>query len=154
MFGNFGITKPYGGAAVLIQFTLFSFINSSNNSDCRSRWVLKFNKTIYYFYVMKHVKDLQIFVVRVKLYLFHNNNTWLQIGHGVILLGGKLVRNIFGQGKPLAFLPWIKTLSYSCRQWDSNPWPPSHSMVVLPSRLAHRLNHSATEDWYKMVAVK
>ena len=102
-----------------------------------------------------------------KLYLsclFYNNNTWLQIGHKVILLGGELIRNIFGQGKPLSFLPWIKkpillvavvgfkpttstsrigffiqgrkTLTYSCRLWDSNPRPPSHSVVVLTPRLA------------------
>ena len=32
------------------------------------------------------------------------------IGHKVILLGGEWIRNIFGQGKPLEFLPWIKNL--------------------------------------------
>ena len=42
-----------------------------------------------------------------KLYLFYNN-TWLQIGHHVILLGGESIRNIFSQGKALEFLPWIK----------------------------------------------
>ena len=36
-----------------------------------------------------------------KLYLFYNNNTQLQIGHEVILLGGESIRDIFGQGKPL-----------------------------------------------------
>ena len=36
----------------------------------------------------------------LSLYLFYNNNTWLQIGHAVIFLGCELVRNIFGQGKP------------------------------------------------------
>ena len=41
-----------------------------------------------------------------KLYLFYNNNTWLQIGQEV--LGEELVRNIFDQGKLLEFLPWIK----------------------------------------------
>ena len=43
-----------------------------------------------------------------KLCLFYNNNTWLQIGHKVILLGGESIRNIFVQGKLLEFLPWIK----------------------------------------------
>ena len=43
-----------------------------------------------------------------KLYLFYNNNTRLQIGHEVILLGGESLRDIFGQGKPLEFLPWMK----------------------------------------------
>ena len=45
-----------------------------------------------------------------KLYLFYNNNTRLQIGHGVILLGGESVGNNFSQEKPLEFLPWIKNL--------------------------------------------
>ena len=44
-----------------------------------------------------------------KLYLFYNDNTRLQIGHEVILLGGEWIRNIFGQGEPLEFLPWMKT---------------------------------------------
>ena len=43
-----------------------------------------------------------------KLCLFYNNNTWLQIGHKVILLGGESIRNIFVQGKLSEFLPWIK----------------------------------------------
>ena len=43
-----------------------------------------------------------------ELYLFYNNNTWLQIGHWVILLGWELIRNTFSQGKPLEFLPWMK----------------------------------------------
>ena len=47
-------------------------------------------------------------VLNFKLDLFYNNNTRLQIGQEVILLGGELVRNIFGQGKPLEFLPWMK----------------------------------------------
>ena len=46
--------------------------------------------------------------VYFKLYLFYNNNTWKQMGNKVILLGGESFRNIFGQGKPLEFLPWIK----------------------------------------------
>ena len=41
----------------------------------------------------------------LKLYLFYNNNTRLQIGHEVILLGGEWIRTIFGQGIPLEFLP-------------------------------------------------
>ena len=45
-----------------------------------------------------------------KLYLFHNNNTQLQIGHEVILLGGDFTfSNIFDHRKPLKCLPWIKT---------------------------------------------
>ena len=43
-----------------------------------------------------------------KLYLFYNSNTRQQIGRRMILLGGELIRNIFGQGKPLKFLPWIQ----------------------------------------------
>ena len=43
-----------------------------------------------------------------KLYLFYNNDTRIQIGHEVILLGGEIIWNIFGKGKPLEFLPWIK----------------------------------------------
>ena len=39
--------------------------------------------------------------VYFKLYLFYNKNTWLQVVHEVILLGGELVANIFRQGKPL-----------------------------------------------------
>ena len=42
--------------------------------------------------------------------LYNNNignNTQLQIGHKVILLGGESIRHIFGQGKPLELLPWI-----------------------------------------------
>ena len=44
----------------------------------------------------------------VKLYLFYNNNTRLQMDHKVILLGGESIRNISSQVKPLEFLPWIK----------------------------------------------
>ena len=50
----------------------------------------------------------QLLILNLKLYLFYNNNTWRQIGHQVILLGEELVRNIFGQGETLEFLPWIK----------------------------------------------
>ena len=32
--------------------------------------------------------------------------------------------------------PGWKTLTYSCRLWDSNPWPPSNSLVVKTPRLA------------------
>ena len=41
-----------------------------------------------------------------------------------------------------------KTLSYACWLWDSNLRPPSNSLVVLTPKLDHRLNHSATEDWF------
>ena len=43
-----------------------------------------------------------------KLYLFYNNNTQLQIGHEVIFFGEEWIGNIFGQEKPLEFLPWMK----------------------------------------------
>ena len=46
------------------------------------------------------------------------------------------------------FFPGWKTLIYSCRLWDSNPRPPSNSVVVITPRLAHRPNLSATELWY------
>ena len=42
------------------------------------------------------------------------------------------------------FFPGWKTQTYSCWLWDSNPQPPSNSVVVITPRLAHRLNHSAT----------
>ena len=58
------------------------------------------------------VSDLEsitdFFKKNFKLYLFYNYNTLLQMCHKVILLGGESIRNIFGQGKPLEFLPWIK----------------------------------------------
>ena len=41
--------------------------------------------------------------------------------------------------------PGWKTLTYSHRLWDSNPRPRSNSVVVITPRLAHRLNHLATE---------
>ena len=41
------------------------------------------------------------------------------------------------------FFPWMKkTLFYSCRLWDLNPRPPSHSVVAFTPRLAHRLGQS------------
>ena len=51
-----------------------------------------------------------IYFKNFKLPLFDNNNTWLQTGHEVILLSGESIGNIFGQGKPLEFLPWIKNI--------------------------------------------
>ena len=54
------------------------------------------------------------------------------------------------------FFPGWKTLSYSCWLLDSNPRPPSNSVVVLTPRLAHRPNHSATKfkvctrEWFSM----
>ena len=45
------------------------------------------------------------------------------------------------------FFPGCKTLTHSCWLWDSNPQPPSNSVVVITPRLAHRPNHSATELW-------
>ena len=79
------------------------------------------------------------------LYLFYNNNTQLQIGHKVILLDGEYIRNIFGQRKPLKFLPWMKNPN---TLMDWNPRPPSTSVVVITPRLAHCLNHSATEHLF------
>ena len=70
------------------------------------------------------------------IYLFYNNNTRLQVGHEVILLGDELVRNIFGRRKPLEFFPSIKNISYSYRLWDLSPRPHSHSVVVLVHRLS------------------
>ena len=38
------------------------------------------------------------------------------------------------------FFPEWKTLTYLwCRMWDSNPRPPSNSVVVITPRLAHAL---------------
>ena len=34
--------------------------------------------------------------------------------------------------------------------WDSSPRPPIHSVVAFTPRLAHHLNHSATEDWFSL----
>ena len=45
------------------------------------------------------------------------------------------------------FFPGWKTLTYSCRLRDSNPRPPSNSVVAITPRLAHCPNHSATELW-------
>ena len=65
-----------------------------------------------------------------KLYSFYNNNIWLQIGQGVILLGGELIRNMFGQVKPLEFLPWIKSPILLMPAVGFIPRPPSNSVVV------------------------
>ena len=46
--------------------------------------------------------------IGLKLYLFYNNTTRLQIGHEVILLGGESIRNIFSQGKPSEVLTGLK----------------------------------------------
>ena len=48
------------------------------------------------------------FTLNFKLYSFYNNYTRLQIGHGVILLGGESFRNMFGQEKNHWNFPWIK----------------------------------------------
>ena len=47
------------------------------------------------------------------------------------------------------FFPGWKTLTYSCRLWDSNPRPHSNSVVMITPRLARCLNHSAIEHWKK-----
>ena len=63
------------------------------------------------------------------------------------LVGWRINTNHFGFGKPLKFLPWIKkNLSFSCWLWDLSPRPPSYPVVAFTPRLAHHLNHSATED--------
>ena len=49
------------------------------------------------------------------------------------------------------FFPGWKTLTYSCRLWDSNPCPPNNSVAVITPRLAHHLDHSATEHWHSNV---
>ena len=41
-----------------------------------------------------HFVSHVFFNFNFKLYLFYNNNTRLQIGHAVILLGGESIRNI------------------------------------------------------------
>ena len=82
-----------------------------------------------------------------KSYSFYNNNTRLQIYHEMILLGGEPIRNIFGQGKPWKFLPWIKNPIQLMPAVGFEPTTPSHSVVVLTPRLVHCLNNSATEHW-------
>ena len=55
--------------------------------------------------------------------------------HEVILLGGELIRIIFGMGKPLEIFTWIK--STFLIMLAVSPQPPSHSVMVLTPRLAH-----------------
>ena len=70
------------------------------------------------------------------------------MGHKVILLGGELIRNIFGHGNSLEFLPWIKNPNLLMLALGFEPTTSRHSVVVIKHRLAHRLNHLATEDSY------
>ena len=68
----------------------------------------------------KVVKTLK----RETLFILQQNDTatnW----QGGDLVGWRIVRNIFGQGKPLIVTSSLdrKTLSCPCRPWDSNPWP-------------------------------
>ena len=49
---------------------------------------------------MKKLKETKE-QLNFKLYLFYNNNTWLQIGNTVILLGWEQIRNIFWSGKTI-----------------------------------------------------
>ena len=66
------------------------------------------------------------------------------MGHKVILLGGELIRNIFGHGNSLEFLPWIKNPNLLMLALGFEPTTSRHSVVVIKHRLAHRLNHLAT----------
>ena len=69
------------------------------------------------------------------------------------LVGWIWIRNIFGQGKPLEFLPWIKNLILLMPAVGLKPsTSQSLSGGVIP-RLAHHLNHSATEHWLIFVAL-
>ena len=117
-------------------FELYSNVELSNGTN-----TIKINTTDDGYWML--------YLKNFKLYLFYNNNTRLQIGHEVILLGGEWIQNIFRSGKTIEFPPRMKTLTYSCRLWDSNPRPPSNSVVVidLTPRLAHHLNLSASELW-------
>ena len=64
------------------------------------------NQALELGYVVVKMFTGEIFYFNFKLYLFYNNNTWLQIDHNVIFLGG--FETFFGLGKPLEFLPQIK----------------------------------------------
>ena len=53
-----------------------------------------------------------------------------------------------GRENPWTLFSGWKTLTYSRRLRNSNPRPPSNSVLVIAPRLAHRLNHSATEHFF------
>ena len=59
---------------------------------------------IYQNYCKRYIEK----TLNKKKYFFYNNSTQLQMGPKVILLGGELIKNIFSQGKPLEFHPWVK----------------------------------------------
>ena len=80
-----------------------------------------------------------------KLYLFYNNNTRLQMVTRWSCWVENKYETFSVRENHWNFFPGWKILSYSCRLWDSNPRPPSNSVVVITPRLAHRPNHSATE---------
>ena len=81
-------------------------------------------------------------------YLFYNNNTRLQIGRKVILLGGGKKMKHFWPGKSIgiSFLDKKNPILLMPTVGFEPTTSQSPSGGVTP-RLVHRHNHSATVDW-------
>ena len=68
--------------------------------------------------------------------------------------GGEYYETCSTKENPRNVFPVLqKKLLYWCWQWHSHPRPPSHSVVVFTSMLAHHLHQSATLDYFFMSVV-